>query len=89
MKFTVDVDCTPEEARLFLGLPNVAPVQDAMMKELEKKMRDNIKNLDPETLMKTWFPAGLQSWGDMQKMFWSQMGLDLGNTSGDSSKTTK
>ena len=75
MKFTVDVECTPEEARSFLGLPDVAPMQEALMKELEKKMQDNIKNLDPETLAKTWFPATVQSWGEMQKMFWSQMGM--------------
>ena len=26
MKITVDVDCTPEEARAFLGLPDVKPM---------------------------------------------------------------
>ena len=26
MKVTVDVDCTPEEARRFLGLPDLTPV---------------------------------------------------------------
>ena len=54
MKFTVDIDCTPEEARQFFGLPNIAPMQDKAMKELEKKMLDNIRGLDPETFMKTW-----------------------------------
>ena len=29
MKFTVDVDCTPEEARRFLGLPDLTPVHQA------------------------------------------------------------
>jgi hypothetical protein len=28
MKFTVDVDCTPQEARTFLGLPDLKPLQD-------------------------------------------------------------
>jgi len=28
MKVTVDVDCTPEEARRFLGLPDLTPVHD-------------------------------------------------------------
>lgn len=75
MKFTVDVECTPEEARRFIGLPDVAPMQEAMMKELEKQMKANIQNLDPETMIKTWLPATIQGWGEMQKMFWAQMGV--------------
>lgn len=74
MKVTFNIDCTPEEARAFLGLPDIAPLQERMMDELEQRMTDNIRNLDPETFMKTWLPATIQSWGDMQKMFWAQMG---------------
>jgi hypothetical protein len=29
MKVTVEVDCTPEEGRRFLGLPDVVPMQQA------------------------------------------------------------
>lgn len=76
MKFKFDIDCTPEEARAFFGLPDVAPMQEAMMKEVEKKMKDNISSLDPETFMKTWMPATIQGWSEMQKMFWGQMGLN-------------
>lgn len=77
MKFTVNVDCTPEEARQFVGLPNIAPLQDKMMKELEERMQEQIHNMDPETFVKTWMPATIQSWGEMQKMFWSQMGVKM------------
>lgn len=73
MKVTVNIDCTPEEARTFFGLPDVQPLQQAMMKELEERMRANLDRVDPETLMKTWFPAGVQSFDQLQKMFWSQM----------------
>jgi hypothetical protein len=75
MKFTVNVECTPEEARAFVGLPDVAPMQEAMMAELERQMKANIQSLDPETMMKTWFPATIQGWSDMQKLFWAQMGV--------------
>ena len=76
MKLTIDIDCTPEEARQFLGLPDVAPMQDHIMEEVEKKMLENIQSLDPETFVKTWMPATVQGWGELQKMFWSQMGMD-------------
>ena len=75
MKFTIDIDCTPEEARQFIGLPNIAPLQDKMMAELEARMQEQVKNMDAETFVKTWMPATAQGWGDMQKMFWAQMGV--------------
>lgn len=73
MKVTFNVECTPEEARQFLGLPNVAAMQDRMMEDLEARMRENLQTLDPETFVKTWLPATIQGWGDMQKVFWGQM----------------
>ena len=77
MKFNFDIECTPEEARQFLGLPDVTPMQDAMMKEIEEKMREQIKTLDPETFVKTWMPATSTGWGDLQKSFWGQMGMTM------------
>ena len=74
MKITLDVDCTPEEARAFLGLPEVAPMQAAIMEELGKRMSAGLETMDPETLVKTWMPPGLQGFEQAQKMFWSQMG---------------
>jgi hypothetical protein len=78
MKVTVNVDCTPEEARAFIGLPNIAPLQERMMKEMENRMAENLQNLDPETFMKTWLPLTMEGWGEMQKMFWSQMQMGMG-----------
>ena len=74
MKITINIDCTPEEARQFLGLPDVAPLQAAMMDEIENRMRANMEAMDPETLMKTWMPVGVQGFEQLQKMFWAQMG---------------
>jgi len=77
MKFNFDIECTPEEARQFLGLPDVVPMQNAMMKEIEAKMREQIETLDPETFVKTWMPATVQGWADIQKTFWGQMGMPM------------
>ncbi|WP_421707912.1 DUF6489 family protein [Algihabitans sp.] len=77
MKIHVDVDCTPDEARRFLGLPDVTPMQTAVMEELQNRMLAGLQAMDPEQLMQTWMqgvlPAGLQSWDQMQKAFWAQM----------------
>jgi hypothetical protein len=74
MKVTFNIECTPEEARTFFGLPDVAPMQERILKETEKQIMENIKGMDPETMMKTWSPIAIQSWSEMQKMFWGQMG---------------
>ena len=37
MKINVEIDCTPEEARAFFGLPDVAPMQERLMKEVEER----------------------------------------------------
>ena len=74
MKVHVDIDCTPEEARTFFGLPDVQPVQTAVMKELEHRLMTAMQAMDPETLMKTWVPAGLANMEQLQRMFWQQFG---------------
>ncbi len=76
MKFKFDIECTPEEARTFVGLPNVAPMQERMMDEMEERLQENIRNLTPEEMVKTWMPATMQGIGEMQKMFWTQMGMN-------------
>ncbi len=72
MKITFDIDCTPQEARTFLGLPDVEKMQENLVNHMQEKMMENMSGLDPETMMKTWMPAGLQGMEQMQKMFWSQ-----------------
>ena len=32
-----------------------------------------VQAMEPEQLLKTWLPAGLQGWEQLQKAFWTQM----------------
>ena len=77
MKVTIDIDCTPDEARRFLGLPDIAPLQEAMVEEMRERMMEAARQMDPENMMKMWMPAGVQGMEQMQKMFWSQMGMGM------------
>lgn len=72
MKVTVNVDCTPEEARAFLGLPDVKPMQESLMREIQSRMEQNMSAMDPETLFKVWLPMSVQSMEQVQKLFWGQ-----------------
>lgn len=79
MKISIDIDCTPEEARDFLGLPDVKPMQDALLDEIQAQMMNNVKAMDPETMFKTWLPAQVQGLEQMQKFFWSQFAKGTNN----------
>lgn len=83
MKITVDIDCTPEEARTFFGLPDVQPMQAAMMAKLQAQMENQMDQLDPAEIMKTWMTPGIEGLGQLQKAMWAAA------TSGGSPKPGK
>src|SRR5688572_28097573 len=55
-KVTVDVDCTPEEARRFLGLPDLTPVHEAYVEKMRKAMSEGVTPEAVGELMKSWGP---------------------------------
>ena len=58
MKVSVDVDCTPAEARAFLGLPDVTPIHDKYVKTMLDGF-DGVGNVEQmETLFKSFSPMG-------------------------------
>ncbi len=69
MNFRIDIDCTPEEARRFLGLPDVQDFQKEMMEELQEHMKEQVRSMDPEALMKSWLPTDLHGWENLQQAF--------------------
>ena len=73
MKITINIDCTPEEARRYMGLPDVAPMQESMLKEMQERTMENMKSMQSGDLVKAWMPMGIDSWLEFQKSFWTQM----------------
>ncbi|MFM5929525.1 MAG: DUF6489 family protein [Novosphingobium sp.] len=58
MKVHVEVDCTPEEARRFLGLPDVAKANDVYVDAVAKAMK-GVGDLDKlQTMAKQVAPMG-------------------------------
>ena len=68
MKVTVDVECTPAEARAFLGLPDVAPLNEHLVEEMRRRMDENLTAMRPDELMKNWFSMGGQATEQFRKM---------------------
>jgi hypothetical protein len=81
MKIKIDIDCTPQEARAFFGLPDVKPIQEAVLAKAQERLMAHLDARDPEALLKLWFPGGLQELGQMQEKFWQQFlgGLSPGS----------
>jgi hypothetical protein len=73
MKLKFDIECTPEEARAFFGLPDVKPLQEALLPDVEERLRTTLKAMDPEAMLKTWLPATLKGFEQLQEMFLGQM----------------
>lgn len=69
MKVTVEVDCTPEEARKFMGLPDVQSMQAAVMAEMEKRVLNEMDRFSPEALLKNWMTLIPQGPEQMQAAF--------------------
>ena len=61
MKVTVEVDCTPQEARAFFGLPDVSVLNEHLVNEMKSRVDANIHMLQPEELMKNWMNFGGQA----------------------------
>jgi hypothetical protein len=74
MKMTIEVDCSPEEARRFLGLPDVSGLNDHLVSEMTKRIDSNMSLLAPEEFMKNWMSFGSGAQEQFRKMMEAGMG---------------
>jgi hypothetical protein len=64
----MNVDCTPEEARRFLGLPDLTAVHEVYVRQMTEAMTKGVSPDMLETMMKSWSPMS-----DMGSKFFQQM----------------
>ncbi|WNO54008.1 DUF6489 family protein [Stakelama saccharophila] len=65
MKINIDVDCTPEEARRAMGLPDFTPVHDRYIQMMLESVEKGAAPEALESMMRNWAPmgeAGMQMW---------------------------
>ena len=74
MKVHIEMDMTPQEARAFMGLPDVAPLQKEMMEETRARMKAAFDTGDPEAMMQVWTPflggGSANAFEQFQKFLW-------------------
>ena len=74
MKLTLNVDCTPEEARGFFGLPDFSIVNKMIVDSLAKKTEENLEAMtDPQKFFENAMAGGIGNMEAMQKMFAAMM----------------
>ncbi len=68
MNVTVNVDFTPEEARRFLGLPDLTPVHQIYVEKMQRAVSDGVTPDMMVDMMRNWGPmteAGVTLWRQM------------------------
>ena len=78
MKITVEIDCSPVEARTFLGLPDVSALNERLVEEMQSRMSANMAMAAPEELMKTWMAFGAGAQEQFTKLMTQAAGLGMG-----------
>lgn len=71
MKVTIDIDCTSEEARAFLGLPDLSPVHAAYVERLRSLVAEGLSAADVEKAMRAWMPGMAEGFEQWRQAFWS------------------
>ena len=62
MKITINVDCTPAEAREFFRLPDLRPLQAAWLAEVEKRLVTDMQKFSPEGIARSWLSSAGAEW---------------------------
>lgn len=68
MKINVEVDCTPEEARRFMGLPDLTPVHDVYIAQITDAVKTGVSSEMVEAMLKNWVPmgdVGMKAWQNL------------------------
>ena len=71
MKITIDVDCSPEEVRRVFGLPDVTPINEALMAQVTKRIESGFSAEDIDKLVRLWMGGAQAGFGELQKGLWS------------------
>jgi hypothetical protein len=68
MKITMDIECTPEEARRLMGLPDMGPIHDIYLDKLKETMSEGLTPETVDRMIRTWTPmgeVGMNAWRQM------------------------
>jgi hypothetical protein len=68
VNITMNIECTPEEARRLMGLPDMGPIHDLYLDRLREAMTNGVSPEMVEQMVRTWMPmgeVGMNAWRQM------------------------
>jgi hypothetical protein len=68
VNITMNIECTPEEARRLMGLPDMGPIHDLYLDRLREAMTNGVSPEMVEQMVRTWTPmgeVGMNAWRQM------------------------
>lgn len=65
----MNVDCTPEEARRMMGLPDLSSVHEVYLDKMRRTIDEGLTPETVETLMRSWSPMGEASMAMWRQVF--------------------
>jgi hypothetical protein len=80
MKMTIEIDCTPQEARAFLGLPDVTALNEKLVEEMQSRMTANMAMLSPDELIKNWTAFGVGAQEQFRNLMGAAVDAGMGAT---------
>lgn len=69
MKVNVEIECTPEEARRAVGLPDLTPIHERYIAMMLETMDGSVKPEMMETMLRNWSPMGEASMAMWRRLF--------------------
>lgn len=58
MNITMNIECSPEEARRLMGLPDMGPIHDLYLDRLRETMTQGLTPDMLQDMVRTWSPMG-------------------------------
>lgn len=55
------------------------PLQQALLPEVEQRLRATLKGMDPKAMLKNWLPATVKDLEQLQQIFFAKMPSAGGN----------
>lgn len=68
MNITMNIDCSPEEARRLMGLPDLTPLHNIYIDKMRETMSEGLTPEAFEKMVRLWAPmgeAGVNAWRHM------------------------
>jgi hypothetical protein len=65
MNISMNIECTPEEARRLMGLPDMGPIHELYLSKLREAMSNGLTPELMDNMIRTWAPmgeVGMQAW---------------------------